>query len=88
MPPSTLKLYIEIAKTLNEHGPLSLQKLASFLKVNSSTLNEPLKFFSAQKMIKEKSSNSVVTYIITKRGTIILRFFNVQPLIKVANSKN
>jgi len=83
MPPKTLKLYIEIAKTLNDHGPLSVHDLASFLKVNPSTLNEPVKFFNAQKLIKEKSRNSIVTYIITERGTELLKFFNVQPLIKV-----
>jgi hypothetical protein len=88
MPPSTLKLYIEIAKTLNEYGPLSVHDLESFLKVNSSTLNKPIKFFCAQRMIKEKSSNLITTYIITKRGIEILKFFKVQPLIKVANNKN
>jgi len=83
MRPSMLKLYIEIAKTLNEQGPLSVHDLASFLKVNPSSLNEPVKFFIEQSMIREKSRNSIVTYIITKRGIEILRFFNVQPLIKV-----
>ncbi len=88
MPLNKLKLYVEIVKTVNKHGPLSVNDLALFLKVNPSTLNEPVKFFSAQKMIKEKSSNSIVTYTITKKGTEILKFFNVQPLIKVATSKN
>ena len=83
MRPSMLKLYIEIAKTLNEQGPLSVHDLASFLKVNPSSLNEPVKFFIEQSMIREKSRNSIVTYIITKRGIEILRFFNVQSLIKV-----
>ena len=88
MPSSTLKLYIEITKTFHEHGPLSVHDLASFLKVNPSSLNEPVKFLSAQRMIKEKNGNSISTYNITKRGTKILKFFNVQPLIKVTTNKN
>ena len=83
MPPSKLKLYIEIAKTVNDHGPLSVYDLASFLKVNPSSLNEPVKFLNDQRIIREKSCNSIATYIITERGAGILKFFNVQPLIKV-----
>ena len=88
MPPSKLTLYVEIAKTLNQNGPLTVHELASLLKVNPSSLNEPVKFFSAQKMIREKSGNSIVTYIITKRGIGLLKFFKVLPLIKVASDKN
>ncbi len=82
MPCSKLKLYIDIIKTLAEHGPLSIRELASFLKVEPSSLKEPVNFFTDQAMIKEKGIDSIVTYITTKRGTEILRFFKIQPLIK------
>ena len=88
MQPSKLKLYIEIAKTLNKQGSLSVHELASFLKVDPSSLNQPVKFFSDQRIIKEKSSNSVVTFALTKRGAELLNFFNVQPLVKVTINKN
>ncbi len=88
MSPSKLKLYIEIAKTLNEHGPLGVRELASFLKVHPHSLNEPVKFFIEQKVIKEKSVNPTLTYKVTKRGIEILKFFNVQPLLKVTVKKN
>jgi predicted transcriptional regulator len=87
MPPSTLKLYIDIAKTLMKHGPLNTQDLSSSLKVNSSSLKERINFLINEKLIREKDRDSSVTYIITKRGTDILKFFNVQPSIKIINDK-
>ncbi len=82
MPYSTLKLYIDIIKTLTERGPLSIHELASFLKVKPTTLKAPISFFTDQAMIKEKNNNSIVTYVTTKRGTQTLRFFKIQPLLK------
>ena len=82
MPYSTLKLYIDIIKTLTEHGPLSMLELASFLKVKPSSLKGPINFFIDQAMIREKDSNTIVTYVTTKRGAEILKFFKIQPLIK------
>jgi hypothetical protein len=88
MPQSLLKRYIEIVKTLSERGPLNICELAILLKRNPSSLNRPVTFLRIQKMIREQSSDSVGTYIITKRGTKILKFFNVQPLIKLSVDKN
>jgi predicted transcriptional regulator len=82
MPYSTLKLYIDIITTLTERGPLSVHELALFLKVKPALLNGPIKFFSDQAIIREKESNSIVTYVATKRGSEILKFFKIQPLIK------
>jgi predicted transcriptional regulator len=64
-----------------EHGPLSINELAPFLKLNRSSLKECVNFLTDQGMIKEEDRNSIVTYSITKRGTKILRFFNVPTLI-------
>ena len=88
MPPSTLKLYIDIAKTLMKCGPLNIQDLSSSLKINSSSLTEPMNFLVDQRLIREKDNHSIVTYTITKRGTEILEFFKIQPLIKVTVNKN
>ncbi len=82
MPYSRIKLYIDIIKTLTEHGPLSINELAEFLKVKPPSLKEPIEFFTGQAMIREKESVANMTYVTTKRGTEILRFFNLQPLIK------
>lgn len=87
MPPSTLKLYIDIAKTLMKHGPLTTQDLSLSLKVNTSSLKERINFLINEKLIKEKDRDSSATYIITKRGTEILKFFNAQPSIKIINDK-
>ncbi len=88
MPPSTLKLYIDIAKTLMKCGPSNIQDLSSSLKVNPSSLTERMNFLVDQRLIREKDSNSIVTYAITRRGTEILKFFNIPPLIKVTVNKN
>jgi predicted transcriptional regulator len=87
MPSSTLKLYIDIAKTLMNQD-LTAQDLSSFLKVNSSSLKELMSFLIDERLIREKESNSTVTYTLTKRGTRILEFFNVPPLIKLRNDRN
>ena len=85
---NSLRLYIDIAKTLMEYGSLNVNALSSFLKVNPSSLKERLTFLINQKLIKEKGRNTNTTYIITQRGTDLLKFFNVQPLIKVKIDKN
>jgi predicted transcriptional regulator len=87
MPSSTLKLYIDIAKTLMNQD-LTAQDLSSFLKVNSSSLTELMSFLIDERLIREKDSNSIVTYTLTKRGTRILEFFNVPPLIKLRIDRN
>ena len=87
MPPSTLKMYIDVAKTLMNQD-LTAQDLSSFLKVNSASLKELTSFLIDERLIREKDSNSIVTYALTKRGTRILEFFNVSPLIKLRIDKN
>ena len=87
MPSSTLKLYIDIAKTLMNQD-LTAQDLSLFLKVNSSSLKELMSFLMDERLIREKESNSTVTYTLTKRGTRILEYFNVPPLIKLKIDKN
>jgi predicted transcriptional regulator len=79
---STLQLYIDIIKTLIEHPHLSMPELARFLNVKPPLLKEPISFLTDQTMIKEKQSNSIVSYTTTKKGTEILRFFEMQPLKK------
>ncbi len=88
MPKSLLKHCIEIVKTLTEHGPLNINELSLLLRLNPSSLNKSVKLLSNQKMIREQSIDSVVTYKITKRATKILKFFNVQPLIKLSIDKD
>jgi predicted transcriptional regulator len=84
MPFSKLKLYIDIVKSLMEYGPLSLDEMAPFLRINPSSLKERVNFLVDQEMIQEKDSNSIVTYIITKRGARVLEFFKIQPSTKVS----
>ncbi len=86
MPHSTLKNYLDIAKTVNDNGPLNVYDLASFLKVNPSSLKERVNFLISQRVIGGKGHNSIPTYIITERGIEILKFFKVQPLIKVTTN--
>jgi predicted transcriptional regulator len=88
MPRIMLNLYIDIAKTLLEHGPLSIHELAQFLKVNPSSLKERINFLVEHGMVKEKEGKSDVTYVIAKRGAEVLKFFNVQTLMKVSVDKN
>ena len=82
MPCSMLKLYIDLITTLTERGPLSVHELALFLKVKPLLLRGPIDFFTDQGIIREKEGNSIVTYVATKRGSEILKFFKIQPLIK------
>ncbi|MGO8807457.1 MAG: winged helix-turn-helix transcriptional regulator [Candidatus Bathyarchaeia archaeon] len=82
MPSSKLELYIDIAKTLMAHGPLSVDELAQFLKSNPSSLKERVSFLIDQGLIRETEYNSIISYTITNQGTKILRFFKVQPLTK------
>lgn len=84
---SILQLYIDTAKTLMEYGPLSIQELAPFLKIEPSSLGERINFLADQGIIKERNNNSTATYSITKRGTEILRFFKVPTLVKVTVDK-
>jgi predicted transcriptional regulator len=84
MPQSMLEQYIDIAKIVNDYGPLNAQDLASLLKIDLSSLKEHTNFLISQRILKEKNHGLTSTYIITKHGTKILKFFNVKPLIKVA----
>ncbi len=88
MPKGLLKRCIEIIKALTEQGPLNISELSLLLRLNPSTLNKSVKLLGNQKMIREHSIDSVVTYTITKRGTKILKFFNVQPLMKLSIDKD
>ena len=87
MPPSTLKLYIDVAKLLMESGPLSLDQLSNHLKVNKSTLKQQMTFLVKQRIINKKESNPNVKYVIAAGGIRILKFFKVQPSIRIPIEK-
>jgi hypothetical protein len=87
MPYSRIKLYIDIIKTLTEHGPLSKSELAQFLKVKPTLLKAPVNFFIDQAIIREKEISSNTTYVATKKSNEILRFFNIQPTIRTRISE-
>ncbi len=87
MPPAPLKLYIDIVKTLMDHGPLNIRELKSFLKVDTSSLKEYTSFLADQGIIREKAENPIATYIITKRGSEILKFFKIQTSIEMRVGK-
>jgi predicted transcriptional regulator len=82
MPSSILEQYIDVAKTLMEHGPLSINELMALSKANQSSLKEQVNFLADQKMIIVVKDSSSVAYSITERGIKILQFFKVQTLIK------
>jgi predicted ArsR family transcriptional regulator len=83
MPRSMLNLYIDIAKTLTEHGPLPIHELVTFLKVEPYTLKKHLSFLVDNGMVKEKMGTPALSYVIAEPGAELLKFFNVQTLIKV-----
>ena len=87
MPCSDLKLYIDIAKTLIENGPLNIRELSQFLKIDHDSLKKRMNFLSDQGLIKEKANNPTSIYAITKRGTKVLRFFRVKTSVKVKMPK-
>ena len=87
MQSSTLEQYVDIIKTLMEHGSLNIHEFEPFLKVNASSLKERINFLVEQGLVKAKESNHIVTYTITERGTKVLRFFKIQTLMKVRVEK-
>ncbi len=88
MPATSLKLYIDIIKTLMEHGPLSIRELKPFLKVDMVSLKEHMSFLADQGIIREKAGNLIATYVITKRGSEILKFFKIQTSIEMRVGKS
>ncbi len=72
---NVLEVYINIAKTLKERGPQTLEQVASFLKSNPSSLKQKLNFLVSQKMIVTKRTNIKSTYDVTATGIKVLEFF-------------
>ncbi len=87
MPPAPLKLYIDIVKTLMDHGPLNIRGLKSFLKVDMPSLKEHVSFLADQGIVREEAENPIATYIITKRGSELLKFFKIQTSLEMRVGK-
>lgn len=83
MPASPLKMYLDITKSVMESGPLSLDQIAALLKVDASILKIKVNFLVNEKMIKEKNNNPNVTYAIATKGIRVLKFFRIEPRIKI-----
>jgi predicted transcriptional regulator len=79
MPTSKLELCIDIATSLMESGPLTLEQLTSVLETNSPSLERQLEFLVNQEMVKKEDTEPNVTYTIAMRGIRILKFFKVLP---------
>ena len=84
MPTSKLELCINIAASLMESGPLTLEQLASRLEVKSFSLKQQLRFLVDQGMIKKEDNKPNATYSIAMRGIRVLKFFKVLNSTKIA----
>ncbi len=76
---SVLYLYVNIAKTLMERGPLPINELAPLLNIHPQTLKKRLNFLADNEMVKEKDGGSIVTYAIAERGAEFLSYFKIHP---------
>jgi predicted transcriptional regulator len=74
---SMLDLYVDIAKTLMERGPLPIHELATLLNIHPHSLKKRLNFLTDNEMVKEKDGGSIVTFVIAERGAEFLRFFKI-----------
>jgi len=82
MPRSLLEQYIDVAKSLMEHGPLSINELMAFSNTNPDSLKEQLNFLADQRIIVVVKDSLPMAYAITEIGTKILQFFKVKTQIK------
>ena len=84
MPNSKLELCINIAGSLMESGPITLEELALRLEVNSFSLKQQLGFLVDQGMITKEDTKPNATYSIATRGIRVLKVFKVLPSTKIA----
>jgi len=84
MPTSKLELCINIAGSLMESSPLTLEQLAVRLEVNLFPLKQQLRFLVDQGMITKEDTKPNATYSIATRGIRVLKVFKVLPSTKIA----
>ena len=83
MPTSKLELCIDIANSLMESGPLTLEQLTLLVKAKSPSLEKQLEFLVDQEMVKKEDTEPNITYTIAMRGIRVLKFFKVLPSTKI-----
>ena len=73
---SKLEMYVDILSVLANHGPLKLTHVMHKTNINCSLLKEHIEFLTKHGLIEERSVRKErIVYLITQRGTTILRFF-------------
>jgi predicted transcriptional regulator len=78
MPRSKLEVYIDIAKSLVEYGPLSLEEIASIIEIEADLLKQHTDVLIKQKIVQEKKNNNQdMLYEITEHGVKIIKFFKI-----------
>lgn len=76
---SKLELCINIAKSLIEFGPQTIEQLVMHLEVNPISLQRQLGFLVFQNIIKKENAGLSITYVIAAKGFKILEFLKVLP---------
>jgi predicted transcriptional regulator len=78
MPRSKLELYIDIIKSLFEHGPLSLQEISPIIGIETVELKPQLNMLIKHGLINEKKTRyETGPYTITEQGIKIINFFKI-----------
>jgi predicted transcriptional regulator len=74
--PSKLELYLEILKTLNEHGQQKSSSLKHIAKIDPHIIHDQLDFLVKQGLVTSACLDKRVTCKITKRGSNVLKYFH------------
>ncbi len=78
MPRSKLEVYIDVAKSLMEYGPLSLEEIASIIEIEADLLKRHTDVLIKQEIVQEKKNNNQdLLYEITEHGVKIIKFFKI-----------
>jgi predicted transcriptional regulator len=75
MRPSQLRVYLDIAKSLREQGPQSLDQLALLSRTSADSIKKNLDFLMKEGMIENKDVLAGDVYYIASSGIKILEFF-------------
>ena len=78
MSTSKLAFYIEVIKSLLEHGSQSLYQISKHFD-NNKTIEQCLKFLVENSLVTQQRVGGQPVYSIASRGIDVLAFFRIKP---------
>jgi predicted transcriptional regulator len=82
MKSTKLEEYLTLLQILLSHGPIQITEIESFVSLKRIALRKDLAFLLEQKVIEKNSSSTTPAYIISPLGLRLIKYFNVNTVLK------